>query len=231
MCRSGPSMHVKHALGSLLPACFPNKAEAGYNAGTACSTASRWASQASQSDLVVLRFLVSRRVPQKRRSRGQDPRQQSHPVDLPYPQGQGDKLHQDVGQLDLEDLGAVGVGLEALKGLVGAEDAHDGVLEGHEDHHDAEDLQRVARHVHHDGGHGQALDGAQGHLPRLLDLEGVHLVGGRGGALGGGLAVLGVLPLRAGASANVHVPRMEWRGMDLGPDRTLDPDDDDCDEG
>lgn len=105
-------------------------------------------------------------------------RQQAHGVNFPNAHRQRQKLHGDVDELGLQNLAGVAVGLEALKGLVGGHEADDGVLEGHEDHHDAEDLERVAGHVHHDGGHGEALYGGEGDLPRLLELEGVALFGG-----------------------------------------------------
>lgn len=47
----------------------------------------------------------------------------------------------------------------------------DRALEQHEHHHDTENLQTVARKVHHDRVHGQLLRRCQGNLPCFLDLE------------------------------------------------------------
>jgi len=50
------------------------------------------------------------------------------------------------------------------------------ILEQHEHHHYAEDLQTVARHVHHNSIHGECLGGGNGYFPRFLDLQRVRLV-------------------------------------------------------
>ncbi len=64
---------------------------------------------------------------------------------------------------------------------------------------------------------GQAFDGAQGHLPRLLELEGIHLFRGWGRRAGTAALLCRASFLCARVrSANVDVPRMEWRGWISG---------------
>jgi len=58
---------------------------------------------------------------------------------------------------------------------IGVNDALDRTLEQHKNHHNAEDLKTVARHVHHNGVHGDLLGWGDGDLPRFLHLKRVGL--------------------------------------------------------
>lgn len=52
-----------------------------------------------------------------------------------------------------------------------------GTFEQHENHHDAEDLKRIAGHVHHDSVHWDLLRRGDGDFPCFFQLEGVGVFG------------------------------------------------------
>lgn len=59
-----------------------------------------------------------------------------------------------------------------------------GPLEKHKHHHDTENLQAVARKVHHDRVHRELFRRGKGDFPCFLDLEGVSFDGFGGGGCG-----------------------------------------------
>ena len=104
-------------------------------------------------------------------------RQQPHPINLPQPQSQRKTIAPHKRRLHQHHLPLIPLRLQPPKRRLNIQHRLHGPLEQHEHHHNAEDLQRVARHVHADGVHWELFGGRYGELPGLFEFEGVHFVG------------------------------------------------------
>lgn len=113
-------------------------------------------------------------------------RQQSHRINLPYPQSQQEELHNHIEGLHPQKLAFRSVGFEFSENRVCVDQALDGSLEEHKDHHNTEDLETIAGHIHHDRVHRELFGGREGDLPSLFQFESIRLDGllGGGGCLG-----------------------------------------------
>jgi hypothetical protein len=118
-----------------------------------------------------------------KKRKGKPIRQQTHLIHLPNPQSHGQQVTKHKHNLDLQHLSFRALRLQSPKRVLDAHDSSEWILEQHEYHHDAEDLERVAGHVHADGVHGQLFSRRDGEFPGFFQLELVEV--GRGGRFAG----------------------------------------------